>query len=638
MPYSWAGTTYPDPAAFRAATGQGGHDVLTPSADGVGPKDGSPTIDSGDPTAPGVLPSDFEGEPTADDPRVPNTGKNGGHIDRGAYETQDGLGRASMSVDQTWAPVGTKVEVQARSDSRWPTAMSYHVDFGDGTAPVVTQQGSADHALATHVYGKPGEYLVAVTAVNAVGRKAYADTRTKVTAAGPLTADFTTSDVLPGTNMSGKRLAPLTIEIDPSTAVAPWPLARMEVDYGTGFYESHEPVTRIQHTYDAPGDHKVTMRLWDVKGGTSTVTRTVRVDYAPSGYVAIAPYRVKDTRAHGGTLRGGESTPLRMPMGMTPEGRLGADDMASAVVNVTLTNATQDIHLTVSPARQDRPSTSNVNVRAGGTSSNTVTVPVDKDGFVWLRLNAGQADVIVDFLGYYQPNAGQNFSPVAPTRLADTRTAGGAVAGGTTRTVKVAGVHGIPADATAVAVNLTSTGATANTHVIAYPDPAKRPTTSNLNPEPGKDKSNQAILPVGPDGTVTLYNNAGSTHLIVDAVGYYGKDGKALFTPVVPKRLADTRTTGKVAPGGTTTVTGLPAGAVGAVLNLTATETTAPGFLTAYGFGSARPDASSLSALPGLTVPNHVTTPVGDGKVSVGNSWGGSNHVITDLLGYFTQG
>ncbi|OEJ36127.1 hypothetical protein BGK67_32215 [Streptomyces subrutilus] len=59
--------------------------------------------------------------------------------------------------------------------------------------------------------------------------------------------------------------------------------------------------------------------------------------------------------------------------------------------------------------------------------------------------------------------------------------------------------------------------------------------------------------------------------------------------------------------------------------------------MTVHGFGTPRTSASSLNTLPGLTVPNHVMTPVADGKVSVFNSWGGSNHVITDLLGYFTQ-
>ncbi|MFI5999909.1 hypothetical protein ACIA98_05755 [Streptomyces sp. NPDC051366] len=37
------------------------------------------------------------------------------------------------------------------------------------------------------------------------------------------------------------------------------------------------------------------------------------------------------------------------------------------------------------------------------------------------------------------------------------------------------------------------------------------------------------------------------------------------------------------------------------------------------------------------TVPNHVTTPVGDGRVGIVKSYGGSTHVITDLLGCFTQ-
>ncbi|WP_327130014.1 hypothetical protein OG311_00120 [Streptomyces sp. NBC_01343] len=40
----------------------------------------------------------------------------------------------------------------------------------------------------------------------------------------------------------------------------------------------------------------------------------------------------------------------------------------------------------------------------------------------------------------------------------------------------------------------------------------------------------------------------GRQHLVLDAVGWYGKDGKALFTPAAARRLADTRTTGKLAP------------------------------------------------------------------------------------------
>ncbi|WP_030839101.1 PKD domain-containing protein [Streptomyces sp. NRRL F-4474] len=631
--YKWAGSAYTTAAAFQAATGQGAHDLVTPPGTDVDSWKDSPAIDSGDPTAPGVLPTDYGQRPIADDPSIPNTGKDGGYIDRGARETQDRLEGVSLQLDQSWAPAGTTVKATAVPNALWPAGLTYHFDFGDGTAPVVTKAVTAEHVFKTSC-----ECTVKVTAVNGVGEKVFAGSSARVTDPAPLMARFTATSELPHSTDPFGGTRPLSVSVDSSGTVTPWPVAGVDVDFGDGKSEHTSDLSRLSHAYGLPGEYKITVTVRDTRGGTSSASQKVRVDYAPSGYVTVEPFRVLDSRATRAPVQSNYDYWVDLPVGAKLPGHPLSGSMASAVLNVTLTDATEDGHLTVWPSGQSRPATSSLNIKAGGTSSNTVTVPVGPDGRVQARLNTGRAALIVDFVGYYQPNAGQKFSPVAPTRLADTRTAGGALGGGTTRTVKVAGVHGIPADATAVAVNLTSTGATENTHVIAYPDPAKRPTTSNLNPEPGKDKSNQAILPVGPDGTVTLYNNAGSTHLIVDGVGYYGKDGKALFTPVVPQRLADTRTTGKLAPGATTTVSGLPAGAVGAVLNLTATETTAAGFLTAYGFGSARPQASSLSALPGLTVPNHVTTPVGDGKVSVGNSWGGPNHVITDLLGYFSQG
>ncbi|MFE7186547.1 PKD domain-containing protein [Streptomyces erythrochromogenes] len=631
--YKWAGTVYETAAALKAATGQGEHDLLVPSAmlvvDG---NDGSPIIDSGDPTAPGVLPTDERGFPTADDPRQPNTGKDGGYIDRGNRETQDWLSRASVEIEENWAPVGTTVTAKVVTDSRWG-GLTYTYDFGDGTDPVISKDRTA-----THVYAKPCECTVKVTAATGVGVTATAEATTKVTATGPLTAGFTTRAVLPESDNPIGYTRPLTYEFDPRPATAaPWPVQRVDVDFGDGTYAHGDHMDSAYiHTYDRPGDYKVTFTLGDKKGAVNTVTRTVRAEYAPSGYAAVEPFRLLDTRA-GGSLQAGNPTSVVLPVGLADPKHPLSGSMAAAVLNVTVTDATQDTHLSVWPSGQPRPITSNVNIKAGGTASNTVTVPVGADGKVLAQLNSGKAALIVDFVGYYQPNSGRRFTPQNPARVLDTRTAGGKLGGGQTRTVKVAGVGGIPADATAVTFNLTSTGTTENTHVIAYPDPARRTATSNLNPEPGVDKSNQAIVPVGPDGTITLYNNAGATDLVLDAVGYYAQDGKALFTPVVPTRLADTRTTGKIAPGAATTVAGIPANALGAVVNITATDTTGAGFLTAHADGTARPEASSLSTRPGVTVPNHVTTPAAGGRIAIWNSWGGSNHVITDLLGYFTQ-
>ncbi|MER5483297.1 PKD domain-containing protein [Streptomyces sp. NPDC002812] len=634
-PYTWAGTAYPTPAAFTAATGQGAHDLLAPNFEAVGPKDRSPTIDSGDPTAPGVLPTDYYGKPTADDPRVANTGKDGGYIDRGAYETQDRLRSVELSVTPSWAPTGTKVKATATPDSLWHSELTYHYDFGDGTDPVVTTKTTAEH-----VYAKPGDHVARVKAVNPAGASVYSSQiPVKATQAGVLTTDFTVDQPLPTEVDPGARpVSPLTVVVDPEQlTAAPWPVVRTWVEFGDGNVTVTDGLRSLDNAYRTPGTYTVKVTLEDSKGAKSTATRTVKVGYAPSGYVATEPFRIKDSRTDGKPVTSARMLDVTLPAGHRIPDHPLSGSMASAVVNVTVTGATEDTHLTVWPSGQQRPATSNVNVRAGGTSSNTVTVPVG-GGSLQAQLNSGKAELIIDFIGYYQPNAGDRFSPLAATRVLDTRTTGGALGGGKTRTVKVAGVNGIPADATAVALNLTGTGAKEQAHVIAYPDPAKRPATSNLNVEPGKDKSNQAIVPVGPNGTITLFTNTGSTHVILDAVGYYGKDGKALFTPVVPKRLADTRTTGKVAPGATTTVSGIPGNALGAVLNITATDTTAPGFLTAFAFGGTLPAASSLNTLPGMTVPNHVTTPVANGKVSIFNSYGGPNHVITDLLGYFTTG
>ncbi|KJY46554.1 hypothetical protein VR46_08460, partial [Streptomyces sp. NRRL S-444] len=578
--------------------------------------------------------TDFKGNPTADDPRVPNTGKDGGFIDRGSRETQDYLTGVRLEIAQDWAPVGTTVQAKALADNTWgPGVLTHHFDFGDGTAPVVTKAATAEH-----VYRTPCECVVKVKTVDLAGRSVDDQKTTKVTPAVSLSTAFTTKPYLPDADDQSVFVAPLAIEVDPRTSATPWPIVRMDVDYGDGAKEVSDPIITTRHAYKQPGTYKVTVTLQDAKGATSTAERSVQVGYTPAGYVPVAPSRVLDTRTTNAPVQGGTATPITLPIAYYSWGPSHTAGASAAVLNVTVTGATEDSHLSVWPSGQPRPVTSNVNIKAGGTSSNTVTVPIGADGKVSAQLNSGKAALIVDFVGYYQPNTGRRFSPLAPTRVVDTRTTGGALGGGQTRTVKVAGVNGIPADATAVALNLTGTGATENGHVIAYPDPAKRPATSNLNVEPGKDKSNQAIVPVGPNGTITLYTNTGSTHLVLDAVGYYAQDGKALFTPAVPQRLADTRSTGKLAPGATTTVAGIPANAIGAALNVTATDTTGPGFLTVYGHGSTRPEASSLNTRPGETVPNHVTTPVADGRVTVWNSYGGGNHVITDLFGYFTQG
>jgi hypothetical protein len=80
---------------------------------------------------------------------------------------------------------------------------------------------------------------------------------------------------------------------------------------------------------------------------------------------------------------------------------------------------------------------------------------------------------------------------------------------------------------------------------------------------------------------------------------------------------------------------GVPAtGVSSAVLNVTVTDTSAPGYLVVYAKGIARPLASNLNWVAGQTVANLVEVPLSaDGKVTVFNS-AGSTDVIFDLAGY----
>ncbi len=118
------------------------------------------------------------------------------------------------------------------------------------------------------------------------------------------------------------------------------------------------------------------------------------------------------------------------------------------------------------------------------------------------------------------------------------------------------------------------------------------------------------------------------------------------FTPIDPVRILDTRDTSAKGVGAKSAVTfkaegvsGIPDKVSAVVFNLTVTQPTKPGFITAYPNGTTRPNASNLNFGPGQTVPNLVTVPVGsDGKVALYNESDGTSQLIADVTGYYTDG
>jgi hypothetical protein len=114
------------------------------------------------------------------------------------------------------------------------------------------------------------------------------------------------------------------------------------------------------------------------------------------------------------------------------------------------------------------------------------------------------------------------------------------------------------------------------------------------------------------------------------------------YVSVTPYRVADTRTSTPLAGGATLNVqvtggaSGVPAGAVAAVLNVTAVDPTAAGYLTVFPEGTTRPTVSNLNFAAGTTVPNLVTVALSasGGMVSIYLNTGSSN-VLVDVEGYY---
>lgn len=120
------------------------------------------------------------------------------------------------------------------------------------------------------------------------------------------------------------------------------------------------------------------------------------------------------------------------------------------------------------------------------------------------------------------------------------------------------------------------------------------------------------------------------------------------FTPLTPERILDTRTgignggnarrltAGQTIDVAVTGVGGVPLNGVDTVvLNVTAVDPGAAGFLTVYPAGIARPTTSSLNFGAGETVANLVTMRVGaGGKVSVYNPFGEID-VLFDVSGFY---
>ncbi len=89
------------------------------------------------------------------------------------------------------------------------------------------------------------------------------------------------------------------------------------------------------------------------------------------------------------------------------------------------------------------------------------------------------------------------------------------------REVSIAGVCGIPAEASTIALNVTVTQPATAGNVRLYPAGTAAPGTSTINFGPGQTRANNALVTLGNGGIAVLNDSAGTVHFIVDVNGYF---------------------------------------------------------------------------------------------------------------------
>jgi uncharacterized protein (DUF1501 family) len=366
------------------------------------------------------------------------------------------------------------------------------------------------------------------------------------------------------------------------------------------------------------------------------------------GLGTMTPVRIVDTRSGIGlarTVKLGPGEVVDIPV----SGRDGvpALGVGAAVMNVTVTQCDSTGFLTVWPTGEPMPDASSLNFVAGQSVPNLVIAKLGAAGHVSVFNSNGNTHLIVDVSGWFP--ADQAFVSLTPSRILDTRTGNGAaqakVGPGGVVDLQVLGRGGVPnaGNVGAVAMNVTVDGPDSQSFVTVWPKGESLPDASNLNMQAGQTVPNLVVAKVGAGGQVSLRNAFGSTDLIADVLGWFPTGvGLQALTPV---RILDTRSGNGAPPAPlgpqqvlelqVATRGGVPANATAVVMNVTATDANALGFITVWPAGVGRPEASNINTVPGRPSPNLVITRLGtNGKIDLYNS-AGSVNLIADVMGYF---
>ncbi|MEO8264054.1 MAG: CAP domain-containing protein [Ilumatobacteraceae bacterium] len=339
---------------------------------------------------------------------------------------------------------------------------------------------------------------------------------------------------------------------------------------------------------------------------TAVVQPAIALPYAAavsatSAYVSVQPCRLADTRLNSGFVQVDALT-----LQIAGRGICGIPSNATALaLTLTVVNPQASGFLTAWPSDRARPVVSNVNFDVNQIRANGSITRVDAAG-TFRVFTSVPSQVVVDVVGAFVPAtaaASGRFVPQPSTRLYDSRP-GPKRAPGSTMTLALPA--GVPADAVALALNVTVTESSGPGFVTEFPAGRQMPTSSILNvDQPNQTRAAAGIFPVSSAGVALFVSGGG--HIVVDLLGYFtgasagsGTDG--LFTAADPTRLLDTRGASALGngvplyPGGGLELALSLGGSI--AYNVTSVNGTG-GYVTAYPAGTGRPTTSTVNSVGG---------------------------------------
>ncbi|GAB3267057.1 hypothetical protein GCM10027425_33690 [Alteromonas gracilis] len=249
------------------------------------------------------------------------------------------------------------------------------------------------------------------------------------------------------------------------------------------------------------------------------------------------------------------------------------------------------------------------------------------------------------------------FRPVSPFRLAYTSTGAGGystpIGAGETRAYTVLGKGGVPtAGVSAVVLDVASFASTTESSIRIWQSGVDMPNQSVLKTGPDMDRSNTAIVPVGADGKINMWNSAGSVKYNIDIQGYFTTPGdgarSGAFVPLTtPRRVVSSGTTGipsKVLAAGVNYDVQITGGAIPSTATSLFVNVKVGGNSGIDGGIQLGRGGADISGLPpsvnfqgeGWTDSGLTVALSADGRIRVRNATSGATpYIYIDVQGYF---